>query len=232
MPVSPCWIAARLDMQLKKRSREKQCLNWLLVLSLRRHDPDQVPDRSIDQGSGKSHLSRMCDTPWNGISCDGLLANLQGLCRLLLRFGPGLKDFVEHLGARNTLFYGHQSTAAGAVLQWNVDPVTGFQQRFILLFRLFEIVERNQENAVCNAGWYADQMVRTLVPGGQLNVATDHDGYWEALEPVFDEHEGFERLPEFGGPDFPVPSDGPLTNFEAKYAIEGRNRHRASWRRR
>ena len=35
----------------------------------------------------------------------------------------------------------------------------------------------------------------------------------------------------FGGDDFPLPTDGALTNYEAKYGIEGRNRHRGSWRR-
>ena len=33
------------------------------VLSLRRHEPDQVPDRLIDQGSGPSHLSRAMRHP-------------------------------------------------------------------------------------------------------------------------------------------------------------------------
>jgi tRNA (guanine-N7-)-methyltransferase len=78
----------------------------------------------------------------------------------------------------------------------------------------------------------ADHISRTLVPGGLLHVATDHDGYWEQIEPLFDGHPDFERLPEFGGDAFPVPTEGALTNFEAKYEIEGRNRHRGSWRRR
>lgn len=78
----------------------------------------------------------------------------------------------------------------------------------------------------------ADPLARTLRPGGCLHVVTDHDDYWKALEPVFEDHAEFERLTEFGGPDFPLPLDQPLTNFETKYAVEGRSRHRASWRRR
>ncbi len=31
----------------------------------------------------------------------------------------------------------------------------------------------------------ADQMARTLVPGGLFHAATDHTGYWEAVEPLF-----------------------------------------------
>ncbi len=75
-------------------------------------------------------------------------------------------------------------------------------------------------------------VARTLQPGGGLHVATDHDEYWTVIEPMVDAHPDFERLAAFGGDGFPLPADGPLTNFEAKYAVEGRSRHRASWRRR
>ena len=77
-----------------------------------------------------------------------------------------------------------------------------------------------------------DDLSRTLVLGGHLHVATDFRGYWEHLEPLLDGHADFERLPEFGGPEFPVPVDEPLTNFEAKYLVQGRDRFRGSWRRR
>jgi tRNA (guanine-N7-)-methyltransferase len=76
-----------------------------------------------------------------------------------------------------------------------------------------------------------DALARTLVPGGWLHVATDHDDYWAALEPLVDGYPAFERQPAFGGPEFPLPVDGPLTNFEAKYETERRSRHRATWRR-
>ena len=78
----------------------------------------------------------------------------------------------------------------------------------------------------------ADAMAKTLAPGGCLHVATDHDDYWTVIEPLFDGHAAFVRRPAFGGADFPLPVDGPLTNFEAKYDVEGRNRHRGSWDRR
>lgn len=78
----------------------------------------------------------------------------------------------------------------------------------------------------------ADAMAKTLAPGGCLHVATDHDDYWTVIEPLFDGHSEFVRRPSFGGAEFPLPVDGPLTNFEAKYDVEGRNRHRGSWDRR
>jgi tRNA (guanine-N7-)-methyltransferase len=77
-----------------------------------------------------------------------------------------------------------------------------------------------------------EAMAVSLVVGGWLHVATDHDDYWAAAEPMLDAHQAFVREPSFGGSDFPVPVDGPLTNFEAKYEVEGRSRHRGSWRRR
>jgi tRNA (guanine-N7-)-methyltransferase len=77
-----------------------------------------------------------------------------------------------------------------------------------------------------------EAMARTLVPKGWLHVATDHDDYWSVIEPLLDSNVAFARQPVFGGPEFPLPIDGPLTNFEAKYEIEGRSRHRGSWRRR
>ena len=77
-----------------------------------------------------------------------------------------------------------------------------------------------------------DDLARTLVPGGCVHAATDHDEYWSVIESLLDSHAAFVRLPGFGGRSFPLPvDDAPLTNFEAKYEVQGRNRHRGSWRR-
>lgn len=76
-----------------------------------------------------------------------------------------------------------------------------------------------------------DDLARTLVPGGCIHAATDHVDYWSAMEPLLDGRNDFQRLPEFGGDRFPLPVDEPLTNFEAKYEVEGRNRFRGSWQR-
>jgi tRNA (guanine-N7-)-methyltransferase len=78
----------------------------------------------------------------------------------------------------------------------------------------------------------ADHLARTLVAGGKLHVSTDHEEYWEVIREVLDAHPALERLPRFGDESFPFPLDRPLTNYEAKYRIEGRLRQRASWRRR
>ena len=77
-----------------------------------------------------------------------------------------------------------------------------------------------------------DHLARTLEDEGLLHVATDHADYWEMIVPALDGHPAFVRLPAFGGPAFPLPVDEPLTNFETKYRVEGRGRHRGSWERR
>jgi len=77
-----------------------------------------------------------------------------------------------------------------------------------------------------------EAIARTLVAGGLLHTTTDHADYWSVIEPLLDGHPAFERLPEFGGEEFPLPTDAPLTNYEAKYCAEGRTRYRGSWRRR
>jgi tRNA (guanine-N7-)-methyltransferase len=77
----------------------------------------------------------------------------------------------------------------------------------------------------------ATQLVRSMTDNAVLHVATDHVPYWSEIEPLFDDHPDFERLAVFGGDQFPVPADEPLTNFEIKYRVEGRARNRGSWRR-
>ena len=76
-----------------------------------------------------------------------------------------------------------------------------------------------------------DHLGRTLEDDGLVHVATDHVDYWAMIEPAMDGHAAFERLPAFGGPTFPLPVEEPLTNFEAKYRVQGRDRLRGSWRR-
>lgn len=76
-----------------------------------------------------------------------------------------------------------------------------------------------------------DHLARTLVEGGSLHASTDHTEYWEAIIALLEAHQAFERLPAFGGPGFPGPLEGPLTNYEEKYLTEGRERHRASFTR-
>jgi len=86
---------------------------------------------------------------------------------------------------------------------------------------------------------------RTLVPGdngteagaGELRIVTDHDDYWEWMEERFVRHappDGsglFERVP-FEPPESAGGGEVVGTNFERKYAREGRPFHATTLRRR
>ena len=60
---------------------------------------------------------------------------------------------------------------------------------------------------------------RVLVPGGRLWIATDHDGYFEAI---------LEALDLFNGLLLPVEAawEGATTNYEDKFVDQGRAIHR------
>ncbi len=74
---------------------------------------------------------------------------------------------------------------------------------------------------------FLEDCLRTLLPGGELRIVTDHDAYWSWMEEHFarwappDGSGRFHRL-EFERPD--SASDGEVvgTNFERKYRREGR----------
>ena len=73
---------------------------------------------------------------------------------------------------------------------------------------------------------FLDQVRRTLRPGGQFIVVTDHGGYFEHIQRVLAEAAGFVRVgfPTLGA------GEGELvgTNFERKYISQGRAFHWAA----
>jgi tRNA (guanine-N7-)-methyltransferase len=70
---------------------------------------------------------------------------------------------------------------------------------------------------------------RTLIPGGDLWVATDVEEYFGVIKSLLAEHPRFALQPE---PEVKDPEHelDYLTNFERKYRIEGRPIHRAHYR--
>jgi tRNA (guanine-N7-)-methyltransferase len=63
---------------------------------------------------------------------------------------------------------------------------------------------------------------RVLTPGGRLQVVTDHRGYWEEnIEPAIRAAEGFEVV-DYTRPGSAGAGEFVGTNFERKYAREGR----------
>ncbi len=73
---------------------------------------------------------------------------------------------------------------------------------------------------------FIEQCHRTLVPGGELLIATDHAEYWEWMCEVLEKQTLLlktDRLPEP-----PAEKDG-LTNYEIKYVREGRPIYRVGY---
>lgn len=63
---------------------------------------------------------------------------------------------------------------------------------------------------------------RVLTPGGRLQVVTDHRGYWEEnIEPAIRAAEGFDIV-DYNRPGSAGEGEFVGTNFERKYAREGR----------
>jgi tRNA (guanine-N7-)-methyltransferase len=63
---------------------------------------------------------------------------------------------------------------------------------------------------------------RVLVPGGRLQVVTDHQGYWEEnIEPTVRGAEGFTVV-DYNRPGSASEGEFVGTNFERKYRREGR----------
>lgn len=63
---------------------------------------------------------------------------------------------------------------------------------------------------------------RILKPGGRWQVVTDHQGYWEEnIEPTIRAAEGFEVV-DYNRPGSAGEGEFVGTNFERKYAREGR----------
>src|SRR4051812_36406684 len=65
-------------------------------------------------------------------------------------------------------------------------------------------------------------IARVLKPGARLQVVTDHRGYWEEnIEPTIRAAEGFEVV-DYNRPGSAGEGEFVGTNFERKYAREGR----------
>jgi tRNA (guanine-N7-)-methyltransferase len=69
---------------------------------------------------------------------------------------------------------------------------------------------------------FIDQARRLLVPGGRLQIVTDHKGYWEEnIEPLVRAAAGFS-IADYNRPGSANDGEFVGTNFERKYRREGR----------
>jgi tRNA (guanine-N7-)-methyltransferase len=79
----------------------------------------------------------------------------------------------------------------------------------------------NKRRLVCDEN--VAQMIRTLKPGGVINIATDHPDYFEQMRQVLldPEKTQIEQTP-YTKPAGARGSEMAGTNFERKYLVEGR----------
>ncbi|MFO1459682.1 MAG: tRNA (guanosine(46)-N7)-methyltransferase TrmB [Verrucomicrobiota bacterium] len=71
---------------------------------------------------------------------------------------------------------------------------------------------------------FAELAHLALAPGGEVFLRTDHTGYFEAMEPVFANHTGFERIAT------PPDLAAVLTDFEREFHAQGIPTHHAAYR--
>ena len=86
---------------------------------------------------------------------------------------------------------------------------------------------RHRKRRVFNEPLVLD-IERTLIPGGDLHVATDVPEYFGVIQGLLRLHPGFQIQPEPVIRD-PEHEHDYLTNFERKYRIEGRPIYRAHY---
>ena len=78
---------------------------------------------------------------------------------------------------------------------------------------------------------FAEAVVRMLVPGGKWFIQSDHEEYFQQIHEVLGACAGLEEISWDEDETQPGP-DWAGTNFEIKYAREGRTIHRIAYRRR
>ena len=88
---------------------------------------------------------------------------------------------------------------------------------------------RHRKRRIFN-DWFVDRVIATLIPGGDLRLATDVKEYYESIIKLIAKR---AELVATAFPEAAATIDGQadyLTNFERKYRIEGRSIHRACYR--
>ena len=83
---------------------------------------------------------------------------------------------------------------------------------------------RHHRRRLCGPG-FLDSVHRALAPDGQIHIATDHEGYFEAMRALFANDPRFTPLPPF------EPSEEERTDFEVIFLGQGARIGRASFRR-
>jgi tRNA (guanine-N7-)-methyltransferase len=67
-----------------------------------------------------------------------------------------------------------------------------------------------------------DELLRCLIPGGRIQLATDHEDYWQQMEAVINAAGEKVRRADFEKPAGALEAEVVGTNYERKYKKEDR----------
>jgi tRNA (guanine-N7-)-methyltransferase len=80
--------------------------------------------------------------------------------------------------------------------------------------------KRHHKRRLIQPPFVQQQIIRTLVPGGRLQVVTDHKDYFEQIEQVV--NQSGMKVVDYNRPGGAADGEFVGTNFERKYKREGR----------
>ena len=130
--------------------------------------------------------------------------NLLGIDRMLRRIRK-IDNRVRRLGYPNVRLLRIEAYYAVAFLM----PPEAIQTYYIFFPDPWP-KQRHQDHRLFNPR-FVDALVRTLVPGGAVHVATDHQPYFEAIRDILRAEARLEEIPPF------QPTEAERTDFELWY---------------
>ena len=170
--------------------------DWLHPLPLARQFPSGQP-LEVDLGCGKGRflLERARANP--GV-------NFLGIDRMLKRIRK-----IDHKAQRRGLLNIRLLRVEGYYAVSYLMPADSVQTYYIFFPDPWP-KKRHHENRLFNPR-FVDALHRTLLPGGVVHVATDHQPYFEIIRDILRGDARFEEIAPF------LPTDAERTEFELWY---------------
>jgi tRNA (guanine-N7-)-methyltransferase len=169
---------------------------WLEPLPLARYFGNDRPiDVDVGCGKGRFLVERARTHPET---------NLLGIDRMLRRIRK-IDNRVQRLGYPNVRLLRIEAYYAVAFLM----PAAAIQTYYIFFPDPWP-KQKHQEHRLFNPR-FVDALCRTLLPGGCVHVATDHQPYFEALHAILRAEKRLEEIAPF------QPAEAERTDFELWY---------------
>ncbi len=169
---------------------------WLEPLPMARYFGNDRPiDVDVGCGKGRFLVERARTHPET---------NLLGIDRMLRRIRK-IDNRVQRLGYPNVRLLRIEAYYAVAFLM----PAAAIQTYYIFFPDPWP-KQKHQEHRLFNPR-FVDALCRTLLPGGCVHVATDHQPYFEALHAILRAEKRLEEIAPF------QPAEAERTDFELWY---------------